>query len=95
MSGKIYEGDIGTIIDIDMQETITGATNLKLYVMKPETQAIVEWTPEINGTDTLRYTIVEDDLSEVGEYLIQPYLTLSGWTGRGETVKMVVSGYYD
>ena len=89
MADKIYVGDIGTVIDVDCNETITGATGQKLIVKKPN-GTTVEWTATIQGTDTLRHITIANDLDVAGEYLIQPYLTLSGWTGRGKTARFKV-----
>jgi hypothetical protein len=93
MSEKVYVGDIGTIIEIDMQENISTATELKLKVRKPDgTQ--VEWTPSIYGTNYLRYTLQVGDLDMAGTYALQPYMTIGTWTGRGDTVSFTVYDYF-
>lgn len=85
---RVYQDDVGTIIKIDMQEIITGATDLKFYVRKPQGGEEV-WTPTIDPDDPLScliYTVQAGEQDEVGIYKIQPALTLSGWTGRGNTI---------
>lgn len=91
---KPYVGDIGTIINVDMQQDISTATNLKFYVRKPDF-TVVEWTPTIYGTQILRYiTVDENDFDMPGDYYITPYLTLGSWTGSGDTVQFKVYARY-
>ena len=63
---KIYSGDVGVLVIVNCGETITGATGLLLKVRLPD-KTEVEWTPTIEGTDSLKYTTVEGDLTQVGE----------------------------
>jgi hypothetical protein len=62
--GKHYIGDIGTIITVDCGTTISGATNTKLKVKKPDV------------------------------YYLQSSLTISGWTGLGETANFTIYDPY-
>ena len=88
---KVYEGDVGTVLYFDTTEDITGASNLALYVIRPD-KSQVTWTPVVDGTTKLKYITQEGDIPEgiTGYYLIQPKLTLTGWTGRGTTVRLRV-----
>ena len=94
---KPYVGDIGTIIELDCQETITAATNLKMYCKKPKltdptTYEIKEWTTGITiyGTTKLRYAVVSGNFDVGGRYQVQAYLELSGWKGRTDIVEFIV-----
>lgn len=94
---KPYAGDIGTIIELDCQETITGATGLKMYCKKPKAsdptaQELKEWTTgvAIYGTTKLRYAIVSGDFDVGGRYQVQAYLELGGWKGRTDIVEFIV-----
>lgn len=90
MDGKIYVGDEGTVIEVDMGEDISTATVTKFYVYKPG-GTTATWTATIYNSNYLRYTIVTDDLDEAGTYYVQPYLEFpSGWKGKGETVNFKV-----
>lgn len=91
---KVYVGDVGTVLYIDLQEVITGATGLALYVKKPD-RSIVTWTPSVDGTQKLKYTAQSGDFDMVGKYYIQPRLILSGWTGRGNTIVLEVFELFD
>lgn len=89
MAEKVYVGDVGTVIEIDMQENISSATGYKLKVRKPD-GTLVDWAPSIYGTNYLRYTIVTNDLNMAGTYTIQPYMTIGTWTGRGDVISFAV-----
>ena len=85
---KIYVGDVGLAIIVDLSEDIEGATDCHLLIRKPGGTE-VEWPAEVyavNGnTQYLRYYTVAGDLNLAGRYKVQPEITLSGWTGKGET----------
>ena len=88
MSGKIYVGDIGTEILIDMQEDISMATEHDLLVKKPD-GSIVEW-PATTINNNLKYICKGGDLDQKGTYKIQPKIKVNGWSGLGETVSFQV-----
>jgi hypothetical protein len=88
MAKKVYIGD-NPVIEIDCGEDITEASALTLQVRKPD-KSIVVWIPETYGTTKLRYQTAPADLDVKGDYLIQPRLTIDGWTGRGDTVTLTV-----
>lgn len=85
---KIYVGDTGLAIVLDCGEDITGATDTVMYVKKPD-GTFVTWTAEVltvsGETRYLRYYTQAGDLDTKGRWRIQAGLTVSGWTGRGET----------
>lgn len=89
MSNKSYIGDIGTEIIVDCGSVITGATNLKLEIRKPD-GTLVEWIPTIHLTNYLKYTVVTGDFDQAGTYLLQSSLSINGWSGLGETALFVV-----
>ena len=89
MAGKHYVGEIGTDIIVDCGAVITGATETKIKVRKPD-ETEIEWTANIDGTNFLKYTTKADDFDLAGTYYLQASLTLSGWTGLGETALFVI-----
>jgi len=89
MADKTYVDNIGTVIDIDMGQDISGASTTDLYVKKPDGTEDI-WTGIIYESNYIRYVIVADDLNEAGTYYIQPYLVMSGWSGYGKTVSFKV-----
>jgi hypothetical protein len=86
---EICKGDIGTEINVDMQEDITGATVTKFKVRRPD-GAVVEWTAEKDGLENLRYYTLANDLSQIGTYKLQPYVELPAWKGHGAVVEFKV-----
>lgn len=92
---KVYKNDAGTVLQVDCGEDISGASAVALKVLKPNTSVEESWTGAAGGTGN-QYVVVTIDGTTVkvdvaGEYRIQPHITaLSGWTGRGETVRLVV-----
>ncbi len=94
MADRIYVNDVGTVIEIDVVDTITSATNIAMKTRKYDGTE-VSWDATRHGTTKIRYTVQAGDLNVSGIYYIQPYLTLGTWTGRGKTVKMVVYEKYE
>lgn len=92
--GKHYVGDIGTIVTVDCGTAISGATNTKLKVKKPDGTA-EEWGATIDGTDNLEHTTIDTDFDQDGVYYLQASLTISGWTGLGETATFTIHSPYD
>lgn len=100
---KPYIGDIGTIIEIDMQEDLTSWTGLKYYVDKPKAAGGREektWTAAQKGAgaadkNILTHTVVLTEFDAPGKYYIQPYGDNgSGWKGRGDTISFMVYSKY-
>lgn len=98
MAGKLYVGDIGTEIILDVGEEIPGASVL-IYVMKPNGFTSI-WSSSVYAIDGssryVRHTIVADDFDVSGVYLLQPFISIvdGTWSGRGETVKLNVYDHY-
>lgn len=95
---KIYKGDIAVEIRLDMQEDLTGFTNLKWYVKKPNRRE-VEWAATVEEDDDgvssiLKHVVLDGDLNVAGVYYIQPYGEYESWKGRGVTVKLDVFDYH-
>ena len=89
MGNKIYVGDIGTVIILDTNETISSATTTDIKVKKGD-GTIVTWTGSLSGNDSVTYTVVDGDLSCSGIYKIQAYVVMPIWSGLGETAEFQV-----
>jgi hypothetical protein len=86
---KIYVGDIGLAILVDVGADISDATEATLSVRKPDGTE-VSWAAEVRTvsgqTNFLRHVTVPGDLDVPGKYRVQPNLTIAGgWSGLGET----------
>ena len=83
--GKVYVGDIGTEIVVDTCSDLSTATKVELRVEKPS-GAPVTWAGTVFETTKIRHVAVSGDLDEVGEYNLQAYVEMPGWTGSREKV---------
>jgi len=85
MTDKYYVEDLGTDVIVDCGCGITGATDTKLMVLKPD-GSTAEWAATLDGTNHLKHTTIIGDFSVAGTYYLQASLTLGDWTGLGETI---------
>lgn len=84
MANKYYVGDVGTDIIVDCGQDITGATGTVIKYKKPD-GSIGEWVATIYNSNYLKYTVLAGDWDQQGNWYVNAYMILSGWTGRGET----------
>jgi len=91
---KVYVGDVGTEIKIDMQEAMAGATDITFEVRNPNNEEKAWSGITIVETTKLKYIIQAGDLNIVGNYKVQPKLTIGAWTGKGLTVTFRVYEKY-
>ena len=88
MADEIFVGDIGTEIDIEIEEDISTGTNFKIYVQKPDKTEVV-WTAarfDADGShdnNFIRYVIQEGDLDMKGGWRAHPWVEMPDgeWTG--------------
>jgi len=101
MTDKVYVGDVGTVIEIDMQEDLSQFTNLQLFIRKPKKDSteyevkILDATMKTGSSngDILQCIIIDGSTSFFdidGIYYLQPYGEVSGWSGYGDTVQLTV-----
>jgi hypothetical protein len=95
---KIYVGDVGTVIrlNVDPDELgtidISTASTLKILVQKPD-KTEVEWTAtQYQDTTKIEYSTVDGDLDQKGTYKIQAYVAwhLPASEHKGETTTIRV-----
>ena len=88
---KIFAGDYGYAIIIDMQRSVADATGISFFVKNTEGE-ISEITANItiDGTNSFKWVVPEKTTDVAGTYYIRPHFTLSGWTGSGKTVSFDV-----
>lgn len=89
--GKIYVGDIGTVIELDTGIALSGASPLRIKYEKPDGTTRGYWGATVTDTTKAKYTTVADDLDVSGVWVFQVYAGgLSGWTGHGEEYKRTI-----
>lgn len=84
---KVHMFDVGTVIEIDMNESLADVADAELHVQKPDGSEVV-WTAVV-GAETLSYETASGDLDMAGRWIIQPYLRFAGslvWKGHGDSV---------
>ena len=93
---KIYAGDYGYNIIIDMQESVVDATTISFFIRDPDGE-ITEITSSISiyQNKNFKWTVPEGTTDIAGTYYIRPHFTQSGWTGSGKTVSFDVEDVDD
>lgn len=81
-------GDLHTTIVVDLGTDVSGAVEAIIYAKKPNGE-LVSWnaTP---GSTSITYITQQGDFDIPGKWIIQPYVDLSTWRGRGAQVEMIV-----
>lgn len=95
-----YVGDEGTVIEVDMEEDLTGFTKLELRVKKVLTGEIVTWDCDVkvgggDNDNIMIYTIVTDDFNTSGKFICQPYGEMTGWKGHGDSFEFTVYNLFE
>lgn len=94
MAEKHYVGEINTEIKVDCGVDVSSATVKKIYLKKPN-NTILEKIPTVYNGRYLRFFTIAGDLDMSGEYELQVYLEMTGWTGRGQTARFVIFDTFD
>jgi len=90
--GKVYQNDVGTIIELSTGVDLTNATVLKMKIKKPD-GTILTPTATVYGDPTdgkIRYSVVAGDLDLVGDYYVASYVEFGTEKFTGETAKFEV-----
>ena len=87
---KIYKGDIGTEFIIDTGSDITESSVHRIIVMRPKAKSPIIWEATVVETTKLRYVTIDGDINKAGNWKIQSYVVIPGWSGHGETVEFPV-----
>lgn len=88
MAGKIYVDDTPRI-ELDLLTDLSTSTVQNILYKKPDgTEGT--WTADIEYTK-LYYQSVAGDIDQAGKWLLQAYVELPFWTGKSETVFMIIS----
>lgn len=93
--GKIYTGDVGTVIKLDTKEDISSSTDVRIIYEKPDGTS-TEWIATINGSSYVQYiTTSTSDLDQAGTWTVQVYVDLGSWVGHGESTHFKVYDLYN
>jgi len=87
---KVYQNDIGTKIELDVDTSLDAATFATVKYSKPSGET-GEWTAVIDTDDDVVYYVTESgDLDEVGGWWLQAYVVFPDWSGHGEKRRFFV-----
>jgi len=91
MTGTAYVGDVGSVILIETNLDLKNATMVKINVYTPNKDKKV-WNAKVDITNSkfIRYIVQSGDFSIPGTYYLQPEVTVGGFTGKGETIKLII-----
>ena len=66
---KVYQGDIGTIIEADAEKDLTGVSTLRMDMIKPD-GTTAQWGAAIKSGDVQKaqHTTILNDLDQTGMY---------------------------
>lgn len=87
---KVYVGDVGTVIRLDVGEDVSGST-VSMKVRKPDGTETA-WSASVNASDSTKidHTTVSGDLDQAGVYELQASIDGASWDGLGETTELMV-----
>lgn len=84
-----FIGDTGTEITLDCGVDISSATVMKILA-KPPRGAVKQWSAQLEGSRTIKYVLQPNDLHVPGVWVLQAYVEMPGWQGRGLPVELKV-----
>lgn len=94
-----YVGDIGTIINLDTQSDLTGATTLEMEIKKPSGATVTKTAAIPVGLDAtdgiITYATIAGDFDEAGKYYIQAHIASASTDHLGATASFEVKAAFD
>lgn len=91
MDNSIYVGDVGTDIILDCGSPLSSATVLKILFKRPD-KTTGEWVASSvpGNPNQLHYVLQTGDVAVPGVWILQAFVTMPGWSGKGKVVKLTV-----
>jgi len=89
---KVYAGDIGTLIRLDVGTDVTGSV---VEIRVDFEGSSLTWAATANG-NFVEYVTKGDatDIASAGKYKLQAHVNKGAWIGLGETVTLKVYGAF-
>lgn len=91
---KVYFGDIGTAVVLDVGQDITAATAQSIEVRKPDSST-VSWPASVFENSKLRFVSLVGTFDAAGEWRLQAKVTLPTGTWRGDAVALKVRAPFE
>lgn len=90
---KVYVGGVGTLLELETGQDLTGYTSATIEVRKLATGADVSLAATVSGTK-VRHTSVLSTFDVAGEWLLQAKVVLPSGTWRGETAQLTIYKHF-
>ncbi len=91
---KVYVGDTGTAIVLDVGVNISAATAQSIEAQRPD-GSTVSWAGTIFETNKVRFVTQANSLNQAGDWKLQSRVVLPTGTWLGEVVKLTVYRPFD
>jgi len=85
----VFVGDVGTEIILDCGTAVTTATTRNIVARSPR-GAKKTWTAVAEGSNSIKYVTQAGDLDQEGNWRLQAYIEMPGWSGHGDVVVLTV-----
>lgn len=85
-----FKDDYGYPVTLDTEIDVTGATSVKIKVIKPD-DSLAEWSSYVYGTTKIRHILVSGELNLAGTYYLNAFaLNGTTWQRMGDTFVLTV-----
>ena len=84
MSNRVFVGDYGTEVILEIGEDVSSSTVRKIQYEKPD-GSTGQWDASVYNTTFIKYTTIEDDIDQNGFWKFRAYIELPSWVGYGES----------
>ena len=95
MARKMYVGDVGTKIILDIGVPTDGLSGAIFSVLKKVGQAPAAWPAMPYGTTELIHTVGEGEYDVAATYKLQAEVNTGTWSGRSETVEFRIYSHFE
>ena len=85
----VFVGDIGAEIILDCGTAVTTSTVRNILARSPR-GVKKTWAAAVDGTNSIKYVTQAGDLDQSGDWLLQAYVELPGWSGHGDVTTLTV-----
>lgn len=91
---KVYVGDTGTAIVLDVGVSLAGATAQSIEARRPDGTS-VSWAGTVFESTKVRFISLVGTFSQPGDWKLQARVTLPTGTWTGEVAKLTVYRPFD
>lgn len=89
MASVIFVGDVGTEIILNCGSDISTGTLFQIKVTTPLGKSRT-WAATLEGLTSIKHILQNGDIDSAGEWVLQAYVEMPNWKGRGQPVTITV-----